>query len=88
MLYYMYTCIKKHAFLKNLDFFSAFQFFSVLLLIFIGVVGASALAYVYREQVGTQLQKGIQSGLDNYDNKNNTVWKQEMDFMQEQVTKF
>lgn len=57
-------------------------FFSVLLLIFVGLVSGSALAYVYREQVDENVKEGIMEGLDNYGNTSSQILTSQVDFMQ------
>jgi tetraspanin-3 len=55
-------------------------FFSVLLIIFVGLVAGSALAYVYRDEVKDNVRKGVEEGLQKYGN--DTVITHEMDFVQ------
>jgi len=60
-------------------------FFSVMLLIFVGLVAGSALAYVYRDQVDSRVMDGITEGLDKYGSKNHSVITDEVDFMQSKL---
>jgi len=59
-------------------------FFSVLLVLLLGMVVSAVLGYVYRTEVKQGLQDGIEKGLtDEYGN--DTVWTKQIDFMQEEL---
>lgn len=58
------------------------MFFSLILLIFVGMVCAGVLGWMYRGQVDTAMHKGLHDGLEDYNLENETYWKEEIDFMQ------
>lgn len=58
-------------------------FFTVLLIIFAGMVSAAVMGYVYRNEVDANLQTTLKDALDNY--YNDTTLAQEIDFMQEEL---
>jgi len=60
-------------------------FFTVLLVIFCGLVAGAALAYIYRSEVDGKVSAGLKQGLQGYNNHNESWWKDEMDFMQSKL---
>jgi tetraspanin-3 len=60
-------------------------YFTVLLLILIGVISAGILGYVYRQDVDDGIGHGLEKALNNYGVDNDTVWKNEVDFMQHKL---
>ena len=62
-----------------------FQYFTLLLLILIGTVAAGALGYIYRRDVDSAIDDGLEKALSKYGTPNNTVWTDEVDFMQREV---
>ena len=57
----------------------------MLLLILLGMLAGAILAYIYREQVDSGVHDGIQQGMENYHNKSEEHWKEDIDFMQSHV---
>lgn len=57
-------------------------FFSLLLLIFVGMVCAGVLGWMYRDNVDKAMHDGLHQGLHDYNLENETYWKEEIDFMQ------
>ncbi len=59
------------------------QYFTILLVILVGMVVTSALGYVYRTDVKSAVHDGITDGLNKYGN--DTTYTNEIDFMQKNV---
>lgn len=57
-------------------------YFTMLLLILVGMLAGAILAYIYRDRVDSSVQDGIQQGLDNYEQPHQGHWTDDMDFMQ------
>jgi len=61
-------------------------FFSLLLIIFVGLVAGAVLAYVYRSKIDTAVHKQLSEGVSTmYGNPNETTWTDEIDFMQSEL---
>ncbi len=63
--------------------FVSWQYFTILLVILVGMVVTSALGYVYRTDVKSAVHDGITDGLQKYGN--DTTYTNEIDFMQKNV---
>jgi len=61
------------------------QYFSVLLIAFVGLVASVALAVVYRGKISDSLHDALEEGLDKYDN--DTGCQEAVDLMQSQVSR-
>ena len=59
------------------------QYFSVLLIAFVGLVAGTAVAVVYRGRISDTLHDALKDGLSKYDN--DTGCQEAVDLMQSQV---
>ncbi|KAK2164480.1 hypothetical protein LSH36_63g09008 [Paralvinella palmiformis] len=58
-------------------------FFTILLVILVGMVSTAILGYIKRADVESAVEQGIKQGMDAYNNE--TVWKNQIDFMQSEL---
>lgn len=60
-------------------------FFTLTLIILVGMICAASLGWVYREDVDSAVNDGLMKGLQRYDMENETYWQSEVDFMQTEM---
>ena len=60
--------------------------FIILLVIFLGLVTASVMSYVYRTDIRQKVKKGLDRGFHSYGTNDTNEWNEEIDYMQQQVT--
>ena len=69
----------------NFNSLNIFQFFSILLVVLVGMVSAAVLGYIKRGDVEKVVEKGITAGMQKYGQPNETAWTDQIDFMQSEV---